>query len=650
MNDDDIMSLEEIKEKWHRLHENPNSREILRPEVLNSWDRNYKNNISAYSKKISYLCSKEDYAYILQKSKSLFESALPVMENLVQFIEDTGFVVCLADPNLVILKVLGDKQSMEWAHKSNLIEGSNWNESYTGTNVGTLAIELSKPVSLYGYEHYCLSNIVSTAFGCPIFEDDNIVGVIGVIAPYNKIKNKHTLGMVSVAAKQIQSALLLKKIYQYQHIILNSMSDGVLAINNERNITFINKKCKQLLGLNQNNLIGRNILSVLGNNKDNLYFIETVTKKTKITDEFFVINTDKTKIKCNITSTPIESSNNWEKGNVLIIREYERSNSLVKQWIGRSNKMTFKNIVCSDYSFKKIVEKSKIASRSSSNILLLGETGTGKDILAQSIHNESYRKNNPFIPINCAALPRELLSSELFGYEDGAFTGAKKGGNVGKLELADQGTLFLDEIGDIPLDLQVTLLRVIEEKSIVRLGGNKLIPVNVRIIAATNKDLQEAISKNKFRLDLFYRLSTIKFTIPPLRERPKDILALIDYFFKDICTQFNKPLKTLSTDANKVLQNYHWPGNVRELRNVLENLVQLSPNDKITSNDVEEYIGVDNIESPIINNNNSQRISDIEKQLIEDHLEQNLTKEEIAQKLGISKRTLYRRLRKYNLN
>ncbi|MBP1924928.1 transcriptional regulator with PAS, ATPase and Fis domain [Sedimentibacter acidaminivorans] len=643
------MSLEEIKKMWHKLHENPELRNMLRPEILHSWDRSFKNQVSAYSKKTFHLYSKEEYSYALQKSKDLIDCAFPVMENLVQFMQDTGFVVCLTDPNLVILKVLGDKKSMEWAQKSNLIERSVWNEDLVGTNTGTLAIELSKPISLYGYEHYCLSNVVSTASGCPIFENDKIIGVIGMVAPYDKIKNQHTLGMVSVAAKQIQSAILLKRIYQYQQVILNSMSDGVIAINDVGNITFINKKCKHLLSLNHDNLVGSNLLSVLGNSNDNLYFIETVTKEITITDEFFVISSGKTKIKCNITSTPIKSSNNLEKGNVLIIREYERSNHLVKKWIGRSNKMTFHNIITSNDSFKKIIEKAKIASYSSSNILLLGESGTGKDVLAQAIHNESHRKNNPFVAINCAALPRELLSSELFGYEDGAFTGAKKGGNIGKIELADQGTLFLDEIGDIPLDLQVTLLRVIEEKSIVRLGGNKLIPVNIRIIAATNKDLEVEISKNKFRLDLYYRLGVIKLKIPPLRERPEDILILTDYFLKNICSRFNKPLKNLSKEAKEVFLNYQWPGNVRELQNVLESSIQLSPCNEITYTDIKGYININNQHLSTTNDTYLHKIPEIEKKMIERYLNEKFTKDEIAKILGISRRTLYRRLEKYKL-
>lgn len=649
MNDNINMSLEEIKDMWHKLHENPDLQNILSPEIRHSWDRSFKNKVPAYSKETFHFYSKADYAYALQKSKDLIVCALPVMENLVQFMQDTGFVVCLTDPDLVILNVLGDNKSMEWAKKANLIEGSVWNEELTGTNTGTLAIELSKPISLYGYEHYCLANIVSTASGCPIFENGKIVGVIGMVAPYDKIKNQHTLGMISVAAKQIQSAIFLKRIYQYQHVILNSMSDGVIAIDDAGNITFINRKCRQLLSLTQDKLIGTNLLSILGNNNDNLYFIETVTKEITITDEFFVISNGNTKIKCHITSTPIKSSNDLEKGNVLIIREYERSNHLVKKWIGGSNKMTFNNIICSDDNFNRIIEKSKIASYLNSNILLLGESGTGKDVLAQAIHNESPRKNNPFVAINCAALPRELLSSELFGYEDGAFTGAKKGGNIGKIELADQGTLFLDEIGDVPLDLQVTLLRVIEEKSIVRLGGNKLIPVNIRIIAATNKDLEEEISKNRFRLDLFYRLSVIKLKIPPLRERPKDILMLTEYFLKNICSRFNKPLKNLSEEAKEVFLKYQWPGNVRELQNVLESSIQLSPYDEITYNDVKECININKQHLTTIDHTKPHTIPDIEKQMIEKYLKENLTKDEIANILGISRRTLYRRIEKYRL-
>lgn len=646
-----IMSLKEIKRKWHKLHIEPKSRKNLRPEIYESWDRSYKNKVPMFSKEITHFSSKADFAIALDNSKHLIDCALPVMESVVDFMKGTGFVVSLTDPNLVLLKIMGDDNAMKWAKSTNLVEGSIWTENLTGTNTGALALSLEKPISLYAYEHFCLLSIASTASGCPIFDNGRIIGGIGMIAPYNKLTNNHTLGMVSVSAKQIQSVMVLKQIYEYQQVILNSMSDGVMVIDSNSNITFMNKKCAKILGFQQTNIIGCNINNLLGNVDENSYFINTITQDQVLTDEFFVITNGKLKIKCNVTCTPIRSSNIYEKGNVVIIRENERSNHLVKKWIGRSAKMTFNNIIGNNTQFLDIVNTAKLASSSDSNVLLLGESGTGKDIIAQSIHNESLRKNNPFVAINCATLPRELLASELFGYEGGAFTGAKKGGNIGKFELANQGTIFLDEIGDVPLDLQVTLLRVIEEKCIIRLGGSTLTPVNVRIIAATNKNLEEEIARNSFRLDLFYRLGVIRLNIPPLRERSDDILLLAEYFLENICKRYNKPLKKLSHEVKEVFLNYHWPGNVRELQNILEAAIQLTPDKEIHYHAIKGYINLNKFNNNIINKTPEiSTLPHIEKLMIEDYLRKgNLTKNEIAKALGISRRTLYRHIKKYKL-
>ena len=221
---------------------------------------------------------------------------------------------------------------------------------------------------------------------------------------------------------------------------------------------------------------------------------------------------------------------------------------------------------------KETIEVARMAARSSSNVLIEGESGTGKELFAQAIHNASKRSAGPFVAVNCGAIPRELIASELFGYSEGAFTGAKKGGNPGKFELADGGTLFLDEIGDMPLEQQVALLRVIQEKSVSRIGSNQVIPVDVRIICATNKNLLELMQTGRFRQDLYYRLNVINLRILPLRERKEDIPVLFQHFLQ----QMNQEGNQLSQqDVIEHLLSYDWPGNVRELQNVVERFVHL---------------------------------------------------------------------------
>jgi transcriptional regulator with PAS, ATPase and Fis domain len=276
------------------------------------------------------------------------------------------------------------------------------------------------------------------------------------------------------------------------------------------------------------------------------------------------------------------------------------------------------------------------------------------------MHNASPRKNSPFVAINCAALPRDLIASELFGYEDGAFTGARKGGNIGKFELADQGTIFLDEIGDMPLDLQSALLRVIEEKSVMRLGGNKLIPIDVRIIAATNKDITTAINRKSFRPDLYYRLGVIRLNMPPLRDRKDDIPILTEYFLARACRQLNKPQVRPGPELIKIFMAYNWPGNVRELQNILESAIQLSPTNELDFDMVQANlkmpVGADD-EAPLppaepMPEGNGQPVvwslAEMEKQWILHCLKHHhYNKSETARALGIQRRTLYNRLREY---
>ena len=243
------------------------------------------------------------------------------------------------------------------------------------------------------------------------------------------------------------------------------------------------------------------------------------------------------------------------------------------------------NIIGTSLKMREVADNIQKVSSARTTVLLLGESGTGKELFARAIHDISPRKDNPFVPINCAAIPGELLESELFGHEKGAFTGATDR-KLGKLELADRGTVFLDEIGEMEMSLQSKMLRALQEGIIDRVGGTGPVKIDVRIIAASNKDLEEAVKENTFREDLYYRLSVFPLVIPPLRERNDDIPALIEHFISKYSTEMNIPAKEIAPDAMKVLQDYSWKGNVRELENVIERAMILSDTDRISKNDL----------------------------------------------------------------
>lgn len=321
---------------------------------------------------------------------------------------------------------------------------------------------------------------------------------------------------------------------------------------------------------------------------------------------------------------------------------------------------TFDDIIGDNAGLKSIINRAKQMAMTNSNIMILGESGTGKDVFAQAIHNGGTRRGKPFIALNCGAMPRDLIESELFGYENGAFTGARKNGNIGKFELASGGTIFLDEIGEMPLDLQAKLLRVVEQKQLMRLGGSRLIDVDIKIIAATNANITEMIDQKQFRADLYYRLSTMKLNLMPLRERKDDIVPLAEHFIRQISNRIDRPnIMRFSPQAKDLLLRLRWSGNVRELQNLIECVVQLYPGDIILPEYILDNVAgpqYDEVREPVSAAASAPVSPDLYRKaaLTRDDLLQALAacsnnRSKAAEYLGISRRTLYRKLEQLNI-
>jgi PAS domain S-box-containing protein len=330
-------------------------------------------------------------------------------------------------------------------------------------------------------------------------------------------------------------------------------------------------------------------------------------------------------------------------------------------------KKVLKKIQGAHYSWERIIGDSgtireakhlgKKASETDSTVLITGESGTGKELFAHAVHNDSKRQDFPFIKVNCGAIPYELMESELFGYREGAFTGSKKGGQIGKFELADKGSIFLDEIGDLPMNMQVKLLRVIQEKEIQKLGDIGTKKVDVRIIAATNKNLKEQVKKNLFREDLYYRLNVMSIEVPSLKQRISDIEKLSEHLIKKISRQLGKYVTGISKEALNVLSNHSWPGNVRELENVLERAINLCDNEEIQLNHFPLYLLEETAAPEISVSSDDTVIPDfkksmetMEKKIILKALRiTNGNKVRAAEEMGISRSSLYDKIRLYNL-
>lgn len=442
--------------------------------------------------------------------------------------------------------------------------------------------------------------------------------------------------------------------------IFMNMSDGVMVINDQGHIEMMNHVLQNSWGdiLNEFKEQLKDII-LRGNNS---YIVQMFRDKTPFRDVEMILPISRGNIHILASGTPINQDQDMNTG-LIIVRPIKEVRNLVNRFSGAHARFEFSDIVSNSSLMFEAVAAANSAASNMLNVLIQGESGTGKELFAQAIHNSSDRRNEPFVAVNCGALPRELIGSELFGYAEGAFTGAKKGGNLGKFELASRGTLFLDEIGDTPLEQQVALLRVLEEKQLTRIGGNKVVPVDVRIICATNKDIYQEMQKGHFRKDLYYRLNVINIHVPALRHRPEDIGLLFNHFLLKTTEILKTSPLSVEPDVLIYLENYDWPGNVRELQNVVERLVYSVH---------EARIGVEHLPLEIRlytpsskneltdrllgyqNRKNVKTVRELTAKMEEDeivellgHFDGNVSK--VARHLGISRNTLYTKLKKYNI-
>ncbi|MCB6491469.1 MAG: sigma-54 interaction domain-containing protein [Coprococcus sp.] len=442
--------------------------------------------------------------------------------------------------------------------------------------------------------------------------------------------------------------------------ILKMTSDGFIITDTEGNVREINKQYADFFGKSRSEIIGKSILNIIPNSK----MIDIVKHKFSEEDAVHKYIDGEAKGNSVIVSRSYVED---EDGNVVagvaqvkfkvqtlavakkLMNEYEELEYYREEF---QNQNRVDNIIGSDTKFREIVKECLKVAKTDIPVLLTGETGTGKEVMAKALHTNSLRYDKPFVSINCAAIPFELLESELFGYMDGAFTGAKRGGKKGKFQLANGGTIFLDEIGDMPSSMQAKLLRVLQEKEIEPLGSEKSIPLDVRVVAATRQDLEAKMKDGSFREDLYYRLSVFNIHIPPLRERGGDSLELAEFFLDELNHKY-KTYKTFSKAVKAYFLKYQWPGNVREVNNVVQSAYAISTENIIDINDIPARMLQQ--EKPAINldkNKKSlgQMVDDYEKEVILELLKKHKGNcLEAAKEAGIHKSNFYRKLQKYGI-
>ncbi|MDK2881863.1 MAG: sigma-54 dependent transcriptional regulator, acetoin dehydrogenase operon transcriptional [Bacillota bacterium] len=594
-----------------------------------------------------------EYAARLAANADLLEVARPFLTSLYEFVQGSGFAVVLVDREGVVIEVRGDPAILKASASAlNFVPGAVWRENTVGnTAIGT-ALREKIPVQVAGYQHYCRAHHPFACSAAPILGPDgqvwgalNVSGVLEAVHP-------HTLGMVVAAARAIEGQLAMRQAaeeiklqHKYQEAIVESMSDGLLTIDRTGHITYMNATGGRILGVDPKKVIGQYIGDIVDFRPVVLSVLET---GQGYVDREFMVKTG-TGFKHFIkTAVPIRDENGNLTGVVDTFREIKRVRKMVNQMVGATANFTFADILGESREMAECVRLAKIAAQSSSPVLLQGESGTGKELFAQAIHNASNRREGPFVALNCAALPRELIESELFGYEEGAFTGASRGGRPGKFELASGGTIFLDEIGDMPLDMQAKLLRVLQEHRVVRLGGTHYIDCDVRVIAATNKDLAYEVEQGNFRRDLYYRLNVIFIPIPPLRQRGSDLDLLVERLTEKISRKLGHEVHSFSPGALQILRSYPWPGNVRELENVIERAVNMARGKEISAAEVLRFLKHQQAAGPVFSEPLS--IEELEKRAIEQALQAvggNISL--AARLLKISRNTLYNKLKKYHI-
>jgi len=624
----------------------PSQTDLVRAEIVKSWIRSYEYGLHPDRYNYGPVLDQDRFKKHLETKDTLIKTASPYIKELENILSRTNCIISLSDEQGIILQVAHGNFQAEF-NRYQLIPGAVWNERIKGTCAHIMSLQLKSPIQICGSEHYFEEFEQTTSSSAPIFDaDNNLQGTLTVASPYLRCQNPHTLALVVSMAWAIQTDMQKKDLL---NSTLHTSSEALIFLNQDGIITNANKAALQLFGSRPEKILGQKIKHP---------FIQSVLDSEKgIQEADFPIKIANNRL--NLAAVrPIMDYKGNNSGCILTLKGHKQTSKTSKPLIGTKTRFTFDTMVGSSPQFQACVKLAQKFASSDVNILIQGESGTGKEVFAQSIHHFS-RPEGPFVAVNCAAIPRTLIESELFGYEGGAFTGADQKGKKGKLEIADNGTLFLDEIGDMPSELQAVLLRVLEDKYITRVGGTLSIPVNFRLIAATNKDLLQLVKKGQFREDLYYRLAVFTLKIPALRENSSDIIHLAQHFLKTCAARQRIPVPVLSKKAKYVLLNYSWPGNIRQLQNAMIYAVKMANNGIIHPEDLPEQIlsstpfrpqaQADPLSGQSLELKQTS-IKDMERAAIVQALEQCQNNIREASKiLGVSKATLYRKVKEYGL-
>lgn len=638
--------------------------------IRQSWERCRQYGLSPEAAFLSPVPTTEEIIRRRRNRKELIDVAEPFMRTILNATPDARFIISLVDADGYVLSLAGDSRLQAAFRKHNFFVGARWREEEVGTSSIVISLLARRPVQVVGEQHYCKRFHPYTCAASPLItKEGELLGCLCISGQKRDIY-PNTLGMTiaigEAIAKQVELRRALADLQfsnRCQEAIIDSIFSGFMIIDRNGNIAQMNELGGKIFGINAAQAVGKHISEIVNSRPVVLDVLQTGEGWT---DREFFIDTKRGLLRLVKTAIPVKNASGEVVYVIETFREMDRVHEFATKVMGARARFTFDDIIGNSPCLRQAVDVAALAAQSDSTVLLQGETGTGKEVFAQAIHNASPRARGPYLAVNCAAIPRDLMESELFGYVEGAFSGASKSGRPGKFELASGGTLLLDEIGELPLDMQAKLLRVLQEKTVMRIGGNRVIPVDVRIIAATNKNLEEEVHKGNFRRDLFYRLNVVTLNLPPLRNRKEDIPLLANHFIKKISARFGKTIEPLSDETLVVLMQYDWPGNVRELENVIERAINMTRSGRIEPHHLllnsanrteEQHFTSAGIQSSSLSSclehaspDKLTTLQDVERAALTRALEtQNWNIARVARQLGISRTTLYKKIKRYNL-
>lgn len=635
-----------VASAWERfLQDQPLNTAGVRSVVLASWQRCRSEAVDP-ARHSAPGAATERVRQLQSQNRDLCDAARPALEGLRDILRECGTLIMLCDPGGTILQLKGETRVRSVGEEINLATGGCWNEEVIGTNAIGTAIATGAPVQIHANEHFCLDVKRWTCAAAPIFDPfgRTLLGVLDVSGAKETLHG-HTLGLVVAAARQIEGELARRDGALHERLLTRAIdsfiryaSDYVVLVDSRGRIVRTNanaQAAREAYDVRMPLEVGAQVPGL------NLALSEldrNCQRPAWLRPEWL---------------HPVKD-HDGTLGTLLVIPLGARQNrsafSLPTATTARAGADAFGEIIGQSEVLQATKTRARRIAPLDLPVLLLGETGAGKELFARALHQAGNRAQGPFVAVNCGALTRELLASELFGYTDGAFTGARRGGLPGKFEQADGGTLFLDEIGEMPLDMQPHLLRVLQDGVVVRLGDTRERRVCVRIIAATNRDLQKEIAAGRFREDLYHRLCAVSLELPALRDRPGDIEAIIAHLNGKLARKYGCAPKTLEPAVREALLSYRWPGNIRELQNAFEVMFALSADDIIDASLLPPAIAR-TAGSPLAASNPASmrvscgRLDEMERHAILDAISNahgNMSM--AARTLGISRSTLYVKL------